>query len=145
MPWPPRSTTVHAARGMVCSVDHANGPPDALCAAGRAGSGSDPSRLRDDGHAVMPYRGDVRSATVPGCVDGWCALHERHGRLPLDVVLAPAVRCAEEGFAAAPLLARATALITAVAGADDYLPSGGLHPGALVRRPAAIHAALGAR
>jgi gamma-glutamyltranspeptidase/glutathione hydrolase len=161
VPWPPRSTTVHAAHGMVCSVDHvassagvamlraggtaadaaiatsavlavttqhmcgmggdlfalvhhADGPPDALCAAGRAGSGSDASRLRDDGHAVMPYRGDVRSATVPGCVDGWCAVHERHGRLPLDVVLAPAVRCAEEGFAAGPQIARAIPLIPAV-------------------------------
>ena len=30
----------------------------------------------------MPFRGDVRSAPVPGCVDGWLALHERFGRLP---------------------------------------------------------------
>ena len=31
----------------------------------------------------MPFRGDPRSITVPGCVDGWLALHERYGRLPL--------------------------------------------------------------
>ena len=45
--------------------------------------GSDAVALRAEGHRSMPFRGDVRSAPVPGCVDGWCALHERHGRLPL--------------------------------------------------------------
>ena len=183
MPWPPRSPTLHAAGGMVCSVDHAasgagvamlraggsaadaaiatsavlavttqhmcgmggdlfalvhrpDGTPDALCAAGRAGTGSDPAALRSEGHRSMPFRGDVRSAPVPGCVDGWCALHERHGRLPLATVLEPARRAAEEGFAASPLLAMATALVADVAGADDFLPDGGLEAGARVRRPA---------
>src|SRR5215207_4058395 len=107
MPWPPRTPTVHAADGMVCSVDHvatsagtailrAGGSavdaaiatsavlavttqhmcgmggdlfalvhrpgmaPDALCAAGRAGSGSDPGSLRAEGFAAMPFRGDLR-------------------------------------------------------------------------------------
>ena len=31
----------------------------------------------------MPLRHDVRTVTIPGCVDGWVALHERFGRLPL--------------------------------------------------------------
>lgn len=81
------------------------GAPQALDAAGRAGSGADPERLRSGGHCAMPFRDDVRSATVPGCVDGWCALHDRHGRRPLAEVLAPARRLAEGGFPAAPLLA----------------------------------------
>ena len=36
----------------------------------------------------MPFNGDIRTAPVPGCVDGWLALHERFGRLPLGEVLA---------------------------------------------------------
>ncbi|MEO6317826.1 MAG: gamma-glutamyltransferase, partial [Acidimicrobiales bacterium] len=182
MPWPPRSPTVYAADGMVCSVDHvassagaamlrAGGSaadaaiaasavlavttqhmcgmggdlfalvhrpgeaPDALCAAGHAGAGSDPDALRVEGHRTMPFRHDVRSAPVPGCVDGWCALHERHGRLPLREVLEPARRCAADGFAATPLLALATALIPEVDGAEDFLPVGGLSAGQRVRRP----------
>jgi len=86
-------------------VHHRSGPPEVLDAAGRAGSGADPERLRSEGHREMPFVGDVRSATVPGCVDGWCALHARHGQLPLADVLAPARRLAHQGFPAAPLLA----------------------------------------
>ncbi|MBA2280844.1 MAG: gamma-glutamyltransferase, partial [Acidimicrobiia bacterium] len=43
--------------------------PTALNASGRAGSGADPDRLRGEGKAAMPFRGDLRSAPVPGCVD----------------------------------------------------------------------------
>src|SRR6476469_5860490 len=46
----------------------------ALLAVGRAGSGSDPDRLRAEGHTRMPFRGDLRTVTVPGCVDGWLGL-----------------------------------------------------------------------
>ena len=66
--------------------------PAALLAVGRAGSGADPARMRADGHSVMPLRGDVRSVTVPGAVDGWLALHDRFGRLPLGTVLGPGHR-----------------------------------------------------
>lgn len=41
-----------------------------------------------------------RSATVPGTVSTWFAAHDRYGKLPMDKVLAPAIRYAEEGFAA---------------------------------------------
>ena len=64
--------------------------------------------MRAEGLTAMPMHGDVRSATVPGCVDGWLALHERFGRLPLAEVLAPARDYAENGFPASPLLARAS-------------------------------------
>ena len=64
--------------------------PAVLNASGRAGSGADPARLREAGETEMPSRGDVRSVTVPGCVDGWVALHERYGRLALADVLEPA-------------------------------------------------------
>lgn len=38
------------------------------------------------------------AVSVPGAVDGWFALHERFGRLPMSEVLAPAIAYAEEGF-----------------------------------------------
>lgn len=97
----------------------APGPPEALDAAGRAGSGADADRLRAEGHTVMPFTGDVRAATVPGCVDGWCALHERHGRLPLADLLAPARRLAEDGFPASPLLVFTLDRIAGVEGCDE--------------------------
>ena len=50
---------------------------------GRAGAGADPEALRAERHASMPMRHDVRTVTVPGCVDGWVALHGRFGTLDL--------------------------------------------------------------
>src|SRR5947208_15051837 len=41
------------------------GPPAALDAAGRAGWGADPDRLRAEGHREMPGAGDVHSVHVP--------------------------------------------------------------------------------
>ena len=90
--------------------------PTALDASGRAGSGADPGRLRDEGHVEMPFRHDVRTVTIPGCVDGWVALHQRFGRLPLGDVLAPAIGLAEDGFPASPLLVGSLALLDDEAG-----------------------------
>ena len=73
-------------------VHDGTGPPTALNASGRAGQGADAARLRDEGASTMPYRHDIRSVPVPGCVDGWLALHERHGKLDLMQVLEPARR-----------------------------------------------------
>ena len=66
------------------------GPPTALNASGRAGRGADAARLRAEGATTMPFRHDIRSVPVPGCVDGWLALHERYGKLDLAQVLEPA-------------------------------------------------------
>lgn len=79
--------------------------PAVLNASGRAGSGIDAERLRQAGHSTIPYRGR-ETITVPGCVDGWVALAERFGRLPLAEVLQPAIVCAIEGFPASSELAR---------------------------------------
>src|SRR3954452_11245510 len=68
-----------------------DGQVHGLNATGRAGSGADAAALRAEGHIVMPMRHDIRTATVPGCVDGWAALHERFGRVELATALAPAV------------------------------------------------------
>lgn len=86
-----------------------NQPPAALNASGRSGSGADPDELRSAGARQMPFLHDIRSVTVPGCVDGLVALHERYGTLPLADLLAPARRLAEEGFPVSPTLAEAAA------------------------------------
>jgi gamma-glutamyltranspeptidase/glutathione hydrolase len=117
-------------------VHNGDAAPAALVAIGRAGSGADADAMRAEGLTEMPMHGDVRSATVPGCVDGWLALHGRFGRLPLADVLAPARDYAANGFPASPLLARASRRLAGqVAGADDLLPAGGLRTGDRVRRP----------
>ncbi len=43
--------------------------------------------------------------SVPGCVDGWFELHGRFGKLPMEEVLAPAIRYAREGFPLTELIA----------------------------------------
>ena len=114
--------------------------PAALNSSGRAGSGADPQRLRDAGHADMPFRDNIHVTPVPGCVDGWLALHERFGRLPLAEVLQPARDYAAKGFPAAPLLVAAAALIARLPAAVDYVGHGRLHVGDLVRRPGVARA-----
>lgn len=76
----------------------------ALNSTGRAGSGASADALRADGHAAMPFRHDIRTVTMPGCVDGWTALHARFGTMPLEELLAPAIELAADGFVASPLL-----------------------------------------
>src|SRR4051812_21607435 len=78
--------------------------PAALNASGRAGSGAGAAGLRAEGHRRMPATGDVRAVPVPGCVDGWLALHDRYGRLPLSEVLAAAIDYARGGSPASPTL-----------------------------------------
>jgi gamma-glutamyltranspeptidase/glutathione hydrolase len=111
------------------------GGPSALDASGRAGSGADAARLRAEGHTAMPFHGDVRAVTVPGCVDGWLALHARYGRLPLATVLAAATGYAVSGFPASPRLATAVAGLGDTPGAGDLTVRRPLAPGATVRRP----------
>ena len=53
-------------------------------------------RLAED-YQGIPSHGSL-SVTVPGTVDGWFALHERWGQLPMDDVLTPAIEYAQQGF-----------------------------------------------
>jgi gamma-glutamyltranspeptidase/glutathione hydrolase len=108
----------------------------ALNASGRAGSGADPDGLRAEGNVEMPFRHDIRTVTVPGCIDGWLALHRRFGTLPLDLLLEPAHRLATDGFPAGPLLVGSlAALDTTGRGALSELAEQATRPGARVRRP----------
>jgi gamma-glutamyltranspeptidase/glutathione hydrolase len=121
-------------------VSQGDDPPAALNASGRAGSGADPAPLRAEGHLDMPFRDSIHVVPVPGCVDGWLALHDRFGRLPLADVLAPAHGYAADGFPAAPLLAAAVALVAKLPDAADYLAGGRLEPGDPVTRPGVARA-----
>ena len=113
----------------------------ALNSSGRAGSGADPAALRAEGRTEMPFRHDVRSVTVPGCIDGWVALHERFGTLPLAEVLAPAIDLAEHGFAASPLLVGSAARLDPDGRAQLHEIAGqATRTGAPVRRPGAARA-----
>ena len=126
---------------LLALVHDGPGPPAVLNASGRAGSGADPERLRADGHRIMPFKDDIRSVTVPGCVDGWVELHRRSGRLPLADVLAPAIAYARDGFPVAPLLSAMLPLVLAVESAADYRPRGRkLRTGDRCRRPGAARA-----
>src|SRR5213082_2848483 len=109
--------------------------PVALNASGRAGSGADPDRLRAEGHTEMPLFGDIRAVPVPGCVDGWLALHERFGRLDLATVLEPARSYAEGGFPASPTLAAMAPTVANLPEASDYTSHGRLRSGTIVQRP----------
>jgi gamma-glutamyltranspeptidase/glutathione hydrolase len=113
----------------------------ALNSSGRAGSGADPMALRAEGRTEMPFRHDVRSVTVPGCIDGWIALHERFGSLPLAEILAPAIDLAEQGFPASPLLVGSVARLDPVGNEQLHeLASQATRTGAPVRRPGAARA-----
>jgi gamma-glutamyltranspeptidase/glutathione hydrolase len=107
--------------------------PEAVNASGRAGSGADPDRLRAEGRSGVPPTGDIRAVPVPGCVDGWLLLHQRHGRLPLADVLAAARDYAASGFPASPTLAAAAGSVAGLPGAGDYAACTG--PGSVLRRP----------
>jgi len=65
----------------------------------------------------IPRRGPL-SWTVPGCVDGWFALHGRFGRLPFDELLAPTIATAESGSPVSPVIGRAWAEAEARLSAD---------------------------
>lgn len=122
--------------GDLFALVHVEGEVYALNASGRAGSGADPEQLRSEGFDEMPFRHDIRTVTVPGCIDGWLALHDHFGTLPLDVIFEPAYRLARDGFPASPLLVGSIAML------DDEdrrslseLADQAVRSGARVRRP----------
>jgi gamma-glutamyltranspeptidase / glutathione hydrolase len=97
-----------------------------LNASGRSPAGW--STKRFTGADTMPWRG-WDSVTVPGAISGWMALHERFGSLPLEVIAAPAIALARDGFPVSPIIARLWALGFAALGdqpgfAEAFAPEG---------------------
>src|ERR1051325_1211574 len=85
----------------------------ALMGAGRAGAKATIALYRDSGHDEIPPRGPLAALTVPGAVAAWMLAREaakaHGGKLPLDVLLAPAIKHAREGYAVTRSQARLTA------------------------------------
>jgi oxamate amidohydrolase len=73
----------------------------ALMGAGRAGARATRQFYRDAGHDEIPARGPLAALTVPGLVAAWMlavgAAKAAGGKLPLDLLLAPAIKHAREG------------------------------------------------
>jgi gamma-glutamyltranspeptidase/glutathione hydrolase len=76
----------------------------ALNGSGRAPAALAAADLRGAGLSAMDPH-SAAAVTVPGAVDAFCALSDRHGLLSLDQVLAPAIRYAEAGIPVAPRVA----------------------------------------
>lgn len=111
-----------------------------LNASGRSPAGLSLEEFARLGVQRIPAHGPL-SVSVPGCVDGWCVLHERYGSLSLARVLEPAVRYAREGAPIPEVIAWAWGRSAKVLGnqpgfADTFLP-GGRAPvkGELFRNP----------
>ena len=79
-----------------------NGRVRALMGAGRAGAKAMPRLYRDAGFDEIPARGSLAALTVPGAVAAWMLAAEaakaQGGKMPLDVLLAPAIKHAREGY-----------------------------------------------
>ena len=88
-----------------------NNRVEVICAQGPAPAGATIGHYRGEGLRVIP--GDGLLATViPGSWDGWMLMLRDYGRLPLRMVLEPAIFYAEHGH---PLLPRVSATIAGLA------------------------------
>ena len=123
---------------MFALVGTGNGPPLCLNASGRAPSGASAERLRAEGHRQMPRLRHPAAVTVPGCVDGWLALHDRFGAMNLPEVFGAAHAYAADGFAASGELAAAAGDVAGSDGNTDI--PGDLRAGDVVRRPGSARA-----
>ena len=113
----------------------------ALNASGRAPKELTLDRLRKEGFdkELPPFH--PYTITVPGACSGWFALLERHGRLSMEQVLAPAINLAEQGFPVSPITAHAWArgverqLRQALNGEELTIEGRAPQPGELFRNP----------
>lgn len=97
--WDPETKRLHGYNGsgrspMGRSLDELRAAITAMKAEGKI----------PDGYVGIPSHGSL-SVTVPGAVDGWFALHQRWGRLPMSDVLAAPIKYARDGFPLSPVIA----------------------------------------
>lgn len=59
--------------------------------------------LQQQDQTNIPAYGPL-PVTIPGCVDGWFALHSRFGKLPMSDLLGPAIGYARDGFPVTELI-----------------------------------------
>jgi len=81
-------------------IREASGRVRAIMAAGPAALAAKPELYRD--YETMPTRGSLAALTTPGAIGGWMlaleAASANGARLPLDVLLAPAIGHARNGY-----------------------------------------------
>lgn len=111
-----------------------------LNASGRSPKSLPFEYFADNNLEKIPSHGPL-PVSVPGAVDGWFALHEKFGRLPMAQLLAPAIRYANEGFPVTQLVAyywnRSVPILEKFPGFRDTFMPGGKAPaeGDLFRNP----------
>ncbi len=74
-----------------------------LNGSGFSPAAASPRPLEQRGLDAIPVTGPL-SITVPGAVDAWAEIIDKHGKLTLAEVLAPAIAYAEEGFAVSEII-----------------------------------------
>jgi len=99
-----------------------------LNASGRSPKSLTIDEFRRRGLTQVPAYGPL-PVSVPGAVDGWFELHGRFGRLPMELILAPAIRYARDGFPVTEVIAEywrtgADTLKDWPGFADIYMPNG---------------------
>ncbi len=127
-------------------VREPSGRVRALMGAGHAGSKATIALYREAGYDEIPARGPLAALTVPGAVAAWMLAQEaakaHGGKLPLDLLLAPAVKHAREGYRVTRSQARLTAeklpeMNEAVGFRDAFLVDGKVpEEGALLKQSA---------
>ena len=94
-------------------VREPSGRVRAVMGAGPAGAKATVALYREHGHDEIPPRGPLAALTVPAAISGWMlalqAAEAYGGKLPLDVLLGPAMRHAREGYTVTRSQARLTA------------------------------------
>ena len=73
------------------------------------GSGRSPEKLTMEYFAsqdmkYVPFLGPL-AVSVPGCVDGWFAMHEKFGKLPMSELLQPSIDYGNNGFPVSEVIA----------------------------------------
>jgi gamma-glutamyltranspeptidase/glutathione hydrolase len=128
-----------------------NGRVRALMAPGPAGAKATIALYRERGYDAIPARGPLAALTVPGAIGGWMlaleAARALGGRMPLDLLLAPAIRQARDGY----VVSRSQRALTrdklpemdeAVGFAQTFLDGGKVPPEGAVMKQSAFAATL---
>ncbi|KWV90729.1 gamma-glutamyltransferase family protein [Erythrobacter sp. YT30] len=77
-----------------------------LNGSGRSPAGQTLDQLKEklNGADSLPPVGPL-PVTIPGTVDAWFTMHGRFGSMPMETILTPTIRYAEEGHPLAPVIA----------------------------------------
>jgi len=75
-----------------------------LDASGRSPAAANLESVKPDSSGLISLRSPA-AWSLPGAVDGWFALHARHGRLPIARLMEDAIHHAREGFAVSEVIA----------------------------------------